>query len=232
MKIRKLKIELCISCLSFLFSQQPAQADLFGGDVVVLTQILAETIIEIGKIEQIIGKTSDTVNILQDMNSGVKEVLRLAETAHVTLPANVYQQARRIDQAANTARDLYGVVSTRSPLLVRNNFRSGTEALSLSEDAFDYSSFLDNQGELIKRSSLTANQRSATRLTAEALGVILQSVNHSNRIQAKALELSSTDKLAESAKEGARYETFENTHQKFSEDLNQGSFSSLNSLGD
>jgi hypothetical protein len=94
---------------------KPAQADLFGGDVAVLLQILVQAIDQVYKLQQIIGKAQQTVNILEDMNRGVKEVLRLADTAHVPLPPGVYAQAKSIDQAATEARRLYGDVAQSSP---------------------------------------------------------------------------------------------------------------------
>ena len=220
--------------LLFLLVQIPipkAQADFWGGDVVVLTQILAQTVQEIYKLQQIIGKTSETVSLLEDMNRGVKEVLRIADTAHAQLPPGVYAQAREIGAATTLAETTYGGIGSNAPAHVKNNYRSGIEALTLSEDAFDYSTFLDEKGERVKSSAVLANQASATRLSAETLGVILESVDHSSRIQAKELELNSTSKIQESAVEDAQFQSFANTHQRFSDDLNQSSFSSLNGVG-
>lgn len=222
---------IIVSMISGSFSP-PARADIWGGDVAVLLQILVQTVDEVYKLQQLIGKARETVSVLEDMNSGVKEVLRITQTAHVPLPTGVYRQAHEIDAAASTARAMYGSVSDRSPIQMHNNYRSGVEALSLSEDAFDYSTFLDDKGERIKSSAVLANQASATRLTAETLGIILHSVNHSSRIQAKELELNSNSRLEDSAKASARFESYENTHQRIEDDLNGGSFSSLNEVGD
>lgn len=209
---------------------RPTRADLFGGDVAILSQILIQAIDQVYKLSQLIGKAKETVSILEDMNRGVKEVLRIAETAHIPIPPGVYEKAKQIDAAASMAREIYGEMARKSPTFVRNNFRSGVEALHLSEDAFDYSTFLDKTGERIKSSAVLANQASATRLTAETLGVLLHSVNHSSRIQAKSLELSSNERLETSARENARFESFVNTHQRIEDDLKNASFSSLNGL--
>jgi hypothetical protein len=224
-------IPILFVAVAFEVSSPKAKADIWGGDVVVLTQILAETIEEIYKMEQILGKASETVSVLEDMNSGVKEVLRIAQTAHAQLPPRVYAQASEINAATTLAQATYGGVGDHSPTYVRSNYRSGVEALNLSEDAFDYSTFLDDKGERVKSSAVLANQASATRLTAETLGIILHSVNHASRIQAKELELNSNNKIEDSARESARFNSYENTHQRFEDDLNQSSFSSLNGVG-
>ena len=207
-----------------------ARADIFGGDVAVLVQILVQAIDQVYKLQQIIGKAQQTVSILEDMNRGVKEVLRLAETAHIPLPPGVYAKAKTIDQAVWEARRVYGGIAQNAPVAMHTQYRSGTEGLSLSQDAFDYSTFLDDQGERVKRAAVLANQATATRLTAETLGVLLHSMSHSNRLQAKSLEMSSSDRIGNSAKESARFESFMNTQQHIEDTLREASMSSLNEI--
>lgn len=208
-----------------------AQADIFGGDVAVLAQILVQAIDQVYKLKAILGKAQETVSILQEMNRGVKEALRLAETAHVPLPAGIYDKAKKIDQAVWEAQRVYGVLADKSPRHTRTNFRSGIEALSLSQDAFEYSTYLDKQGEQVKSAAIISSQAAATRLTAETLGVLLHAVNHTNRIEAKNLEISAGNRLEDSSRENARFESYLNTHQRIEDELKQSSFSSLNGLG-
>lgn len=232
--MKRFRSRIVAAVLAFLIAlgpaPKPARADLFGGDVAVLVQILAQAIQQVYKLQQIIGAARETVSILEEMNRGVKEVLRLAETAHVPLPPSVYAQAKTIDQAVWEAKRLYGEVDARAPVSTRTQYRSGVEALSISQDAFDYSTFLDDQGERVKRSAVVANQASATRLTAETLGVILHSISHSNRIQAKGLELQSSDRIEDAAKDNARFNSFINTHQHIEDTLKSSSMSSLNEI--
>ena len=224
----------CISSIAFssiLISQRSAKADIWGGDVAVLVQILAKAIQQIQQLQTIIGTGKDTVNILAEMNRGVKEVLRLANTAHIPLPKEVYDQANSIDQALRVAQGIYGVLPNSAPVISRTHYQSGVEGLYLSEDALEYSTFLDKTGENVKASAVVANQASATRLTAETLGVVLHAISHSNRIQAKNLEISSTERLESSAKESARYDEFIQTHDALSNDLKNQNIAPLNSFG-
>lgn len=234
MKPLPLKKRLIVFCLIFSLAfgvpSRSARADLFGGDVAVLTQILVQAIQQVVKLQQIIGTARDTLSILEEMNRGVKEVLRLAETAHVPIPPGIYAQAKSIDQAIKEARRVYGEITDRSPPHTRTHYQSGVEGLSLSQDAFDYSTFLDEQGERVKRAAIVASQASATRLTAETLGVLLHSMSHSNRLQAKQLEISSTNRIESSAKESARFDSFLSTHQHIEETLKTPSMSSLNEI--
>ena len=209
-----------------------ARGDMFGADVAVLVQILAETIQQIGELESIIGSTNQTASILEEMNRGVKDVLRLANTAHVTLPPQVYAQAMSIDQATRMAESVYGSMPNNALDMNRDHYQSGVEGLYLSEDAFDYSILLDNTAEKVKTSAVAANEAAATKLTAETLGVVVEAVSHSNRIQAKNLEISSTTRLESSAKENANYESFLETHDVLSNDFQNENISPLNSFGD
>lgn len=207
-----------------------ASADIWGGDVAVLVNILAQAIKQLTALQSIIGTTRQTVSILEEMNRGVKEVLRLAQTAHVPLPKQVYEQASQIDQALDTARRMYGSLSGSAPPFQRAHYQSGIEGLFLSQDAFDYSTFLDKTGEKVKTSAVVASQASATRLTAETLGVVIHAISQSNRIQAKSLEISSTDRLEHTARANASFQTFLDSHNVIENDLRSSGVSPLNSF--
>jgi hypothetical protein len=229
--VRWISIAAIIIASSLLAIQRPARADLFGGDVAVLVQILAQAIQQVQQLQQVIGRARETVSILEEMNRGVKEVLRLAETAHIPLPQGVYDQAKQIDQATAEARRLYGIVGDTAPQYTKTQYRSGVESLFLSQDAFEYSRYLDEQGTKIKSSSLVASQATATRLTAQSLGVLRHAISHTNRLEAKQLELSSTQRIEDAAKENAQFSSFVETHDSIEKDMRGHGFSSLNPIG-
>jgi hypothetical protein len=191
-----------------LLPMREVNADFFGGDLPLLAELIVKAVQQIAELNQIISTGRQTVGVLEDMNRGVKEVLRLADTAHIKLPPQVYEQANSIAQASALARNVYGDPPNHSPISTQNHFQSGTEALFLSQDAVDYSNFLDQTAENVKSSAVVANQASATRLSAETLGVVVEAVSHSNRLQAKSLEISATDRLESSQKDAAHYDSF------------------------
>ena len=204
---------------------------MFGEDIPFLIQIIAQAIAQVKELQAIIGSAQETVNVLEEMNRGVKVVLRLANTAHIPLPAQVWDNARQIDAAAKAASSVYGGLSSQTPGFARTEYRSGVEGLFLSEDAFLYSSALDDQGQRVKDAAVVANQATATRLTAETLGVVLHALSHQSRIQAKALELASTRRIEDAAKEDSRFQSFTETHKAIEKDLKTSEFSPLNSFG-
>lgn len=229
---KKIVAWICIGSISIgsvFLRPKEVRADIWGGDVVVLAQILVQAIQQVHNLVQIVGRARETVNLLEEMNRGVKEVLKLSETAHIPLPNQVYENAKKIDQATEEARRVYGVLSEKSPQYTKTHYRSGVEGLYLSQDAFDYSTFLDEQGKKVKSASIIASQATATRLTAQTLGVLLHAISHSNRLQAKELEINSTKRIEDASKEDANYESFIKTHEAVETEFKSG-FSPLNSF--
>lgn len=204
----------------------------FGAEIPVLLKILAETIEQVQALQSIIVQTRATVSLLEEMNRGVKEVLKLAETAHVPLPKQVYEQAKSIEDATLEARKVYGVLPGSAPTFAKVHYRSGVEGLYLSQDAFEYSTLLDEEGRRVKEAALVANTSSATRLSAETLGALLHAVSHTNRLEAKHLEISSTKRLEDATKANAEMESFQKTHQAIDRHMKQPGFSALNAFGE
>lgn len=233
-RIKKHLRWISIAAITFLTVSlyHPRQASsMFGEEIPFLIQIITQAIHQVQELQTIIGTGRETLSVLQDMNRGVKDVLRLADTAHVPLPRQIYSDAAAIDTAVMKADSLYGNISDRSPLFARTQYQSGVEGLFLSEDAFQYSSQLDRQGNQIKSAAVVSNQATATRLTAESLGVLLHAVNHQSRLSAKQLEIQSTHHIEEAAKEDSRFESFEQTHNVIQKDMSGAQFSPLNSYG-
>ena len=101
----------------------------------------------------------------------------------------------------------------------------------MSEDAFQYSSFLDDKGTSVKEAAVVSSQATATRLSAETLGVLVHAVSHENRLQAKQLEIQSTNRIEDSAKEQEKLQSFTDTHDAIERDMRDADFSPLNSFG-
>ncbi len=170
------------------------------------------------------------VGLLNEMNDGVKQVLLLGETAHAPLPPQTLSEARQIDGATRRASAMYGVLPGDSPFYARSQYQSGVEGLHLSQDAFDYATFLDRQGGQVKSAAVGSSMATATRLTAESLGVLLHAVSHQSRLQAKQLEIQSTQNIEGAAKEEARREGFKEAHDAIERNLRNVDLVPLNSF--
>src|ERR1017187_2379118 len=77
--------------LALIFSPlQAAKADLFGGDVAVLVQILYQAIQQLIQLRAILNTGSDTLGLLQDINRGINDSLGLLRTVGVNVDPGLY----------------------------------------------------------------------------------------------------------------------------------------------
>ncbi|MBV2167154.1 MAG: hypothetical protein KUL82_00495, partial [Bdellovibrio sp.] len=65
------KIFVGIFSIAMTLAPISARADLFGGDVVVLTQILVQTIQTVLQLKAILSNGQDSLNLMRDINAGV-----------------------------------------------------------------------------------------------------------------------------------------------------------------
>ena len=76
-KLKKLFV-VGILCLSISVPKS-AKADLFGGDVAVLMQILANAIQQLAQLEKILSTGGDTLGLLRDINRGIRDGLTVMQ---------------------------------------------------------------------------------------------------------------------------------------------------------
>lgn len=190
------------------------RADVFGADVAVLTQILAETIQQLIQLKSILQNGRDTLSLLQDINRGINDSLRLAETLGLRIDPGIYRDLRRVDQAADVISQIYGR-PVDSPLakVQRDTDQTVAEAISFNNELNEYATNLDRIGEEIKTYSHAVSPGGAAKLTAQALGVLihvadqqLRATGQGLKLQAQAMAMHNKhekDQTAQYLKEGA-----------------------------
>lgn len=167
-----------------------ANADLFGGDVVVLSQILIQTIQQLMQLKQIFQEGQDSLQLMRDINRGINDSLNIVRTVYPDLDPGIYRDWDRIDRALNGVQGIYGAV-TPSPeaTIQKDTDQNVAEAISLNNSIYKYTDSIDQIGEEIKRASHSVSPGGAEKLTAESLGVMLTVMNQSLRTQATGLKL-------------------------------------------
>jgi len=168
----------------------PAQADVFGADVGVLTQILAETIEELMEIRSVVSNGSDELGLLEQINRGINDSLYLAQTAGIPIDAHLYGQASSVSQAARLITQLFGAVPN-SPVapVQRNSDQVAAEAITFNNNLDEYTGHLDGVGDNIKSASHSVSPGGASKLTAESLGVMIHVMNQQLRATGQGLKL-------------------------------------------
>jgi hypothetical protein len=177
--------------IGIMFSILPsANADAFGGDVLVLTQILTQAIAQLAELKQIFQSGKDTLGLLQDINRGINDSLRMAQTLGIRVDPGLYRDLRQVDVASRAIETLFGR-AVDSPLqpVQQSTDQTVAEAISLNNDLNEYAARLDQIGEEIKASSHATSPGGAAKLTAESLGVVIHVLNQQLRASGQALKL-------------------------------------------
>jgi len=183
------KIKLMLVTVIFCFSTQ-SRADLFGADVAVLTQILAQAIAQLQQLKMILKDGQDSLNLMRDVNAGIFDTLQVLESVAKHTDPGLYGDLKNVEEVARKVRELYGIVAD-SPLKDSQVTTDQTiaEAIEFNNDTYKYSKDLDVIGEQIKDLADQASPGRAQKLTAQSLGVVIHVMNQQLRAQATGLKL-------------------------------------------
>lgn len=167
------------------------RADLFGGDVAMLTQILANAIQQLASLNDILKTGDDSLNLLRDIHRGINDSLELMRTIDPNWNPGIYKEWQSVETALGDIERIYGSipVGTTEAKVQTDSDRSVAEAITLNNSIYEYSKQIDRLGEEIKSASHRVSPAGAEKLTAEALGVMLHVLNSSLRAQATSLKL-------------------------------------------
>jgi len=179
-----------------------ARADMFGGDIVVLTQILTQTIAELAQLKLILQSGNDTLGLLQEVNRGINDSLSMARTLGIRVDPGLYRDVRKVDEATRLVEDIFGR-PTDSPLMPvqHNTDQTVAEAISFNNDLNEYAAKLDQIGEDIKSFSHVTSPGGAAKLTAESLGVVIHVMNQQLRASGQGLKLQAQAMAVQNKKE-------------------------------
>lgn len=168
----------------------PARADLFGGDLVLLSQLLTNAIQQLAQLRQVLGVGQDTLGLLRDINRGIDDSLSLARTVGQHLDPGLYKDWQTIQGALNQIERIYGVAAASPDQQIqRDADQNVAEAVRLNNSIFEYTRRIDEIGERVKAASHDASPGGAQRITAQTLGVMLHVMNESLRTQGAGLKL-------------------------------------------
>ena len=179
-----MKSRLFVVFVSFLmlFPSRPAKADLFGGDVAVLTQILAQAILQLAKLKEIMSTANDQRDLIKDINKGINDSLNIIRTVDPNIDPGIYKDWNGAMDALGKLQSIYGGITNSSEARVQKDLDQSTaEAIAFNNSYYKYTKNLDELGEQIKSASHETSPGGATKLTAQALGLVIQVLNQNLR---------------------------------------------------
>ena len=191
MKRWKQSIVVPVLCVSVL-SANAARADFWGGDLVYLAQILSNAIQQLAELQSILGTGKDTLQLLQDVNSGVRNALNVIRTGNQTLRPGALSDLNNLDEVLRKVEELYGrTPKTGESKMQMLTDRSVAEAIDLHNEAFKYADRLDPEADRIKDYAQVVSPAGAAKVTVQSLGIMIHVLNQILRTNAAILKMQS-----------------------------------------
>lgn len=215
---------------SFIFPNI-AKADLFGGDVAVLMQILQENIRHYYQLQQMIKQGQDAEDFLRALNSGLDNSIGLLDSLPIK-DENVLADLKQFKAAMGKVETLYGQIP-KSPdeALHMLHDQSVAESLRMANSFKDFSEAQEKNSEIIASQARQASPKGAARMQAETSAEILRSLSQLIRLNTQMLKLQSeqiamNNKLAKDNVAGFKKinEDLGNGFSKFKPDMKFVSF--------
>ncbi len=200
---------ILITSVSLVFAPLKSRADLFGGDVAVLTQILLQAIKQLYELQRIVQTGQDTLYLMRDINRGINDSMKLVESLGPYIDPGLYKELKKFDDLLKHLEGTYGVVvdsPDRQPQ--EETDRVVSEGISLNNSLYDYAKELDQVGERIKTYSHEVSPGGAQKLTAQSLGVMIHILNQNLRATATGLKIQAQGLALQNKKEKQETEAF------------------------
>jgi ABC-type multidrug transport system fused ATPase/permease subunit len=206
---------------SFTLALNPlAKADMFGGDVVVLAQILANAIQQLVQLKSILENGQDNLNLLKDINRGINDSLNLIRTISPNSDPGLYKDWQKVSDALTQIENIYGiVVESKDSKVQKDTDQTVAEAISLNNSIYKYAKVIDEIGEMIKQQSHHVSPGGAAKLTAQSLGVMLNLQNEMLRTQGTGLKLQAQSLALQNRKDKERTRQMTDTADKLNSAL-------------
>ncbi len=199
----------------FVMFSQPARADLFGGDVAMLAQILANAVQQLAQLRSLLQNGQDSLNLIRDINHGINDSLNLIRTISPNTDPGLYRDWQKVTEALAQIESVYGiVVESQDSRAQRDTDQTAAEAISLNNSVYKYTKVIDEIGELIKDESHRVSPGGASKLTAQSLGVMLNLQNEMLRTQATGLKLQAQSMMVQNRKDKERTRQMVNSADK------------------
>jgi hypothetical protein len=204
------KIAAVVLCCFVAVFPAESRADIFGGDVAVLLQILAQAIDQVIKLQQLLSTSHDTLGLLQDINSGVRSGLDIIRVVNPKFNPGVYGDLRDPANVLRALHDLYGAIPQQSSDqgLMESQDQSVAEVISMNRNLYDYADQVDQERERILMHSQVVSPQGAGKLQAQSLAVLIGVMTQLLRTQSQMLKLMGQNMALENRKEKVSSQEF------------------------
>ena len=108
-----MKKVICVAiiALSILGYPSRARADFFGGDVVVLTQILTQAVMQLAKLRELLGTAQANYDLIREINQGINDSLSRMRNINPNTDPGIYRDWDTVQEALQHVQGIYGTVA-------------------------------------------------------------------------------------------------------------------------
>jgi hypothetical protein len=199
--MKKKIVAFCCTAL-LLAAPPPAFGDMFGGDIAVLVQILANALKQLAELQQMLENGKDTLGLLRDINRGINDSMGLLDTLAPYIDPGLYKELKKVQAVAQHLQVAYGIIVDSPESKVQSDTDEVVaEGIAMNNSLYDYAAQLDKIGEEIKQYSHAVSPGGAQKLTAQSLGVMVHVMNQQLRATATGLKLQAQAMAVQNRKE-------------------------------
>ena len=214
--MKKRIFTILVSAL-LLLSPKPAKADLFGGDVLVLTQILAQAIQTVSTLKSVLENGKVSLDLLRDINAGVRSGLDLIRIVNPNFNPGVYGNLNDADSVLHALQAVYGTIPQgMDEELMKSQDQSVAEVISMNRNLYDYADQVDREKEKILFHAQVVSPQGAGKLQNQALGVLIGVTTQLLRTQSQMLKIMAQNMAYDNRKEKLATQNFQENYQGLS----------------
>lgn len=217
--MRKLRKLLLVGVMSLcLVVPKPAKADLFGGDVAVLVQILANAIQQLAQLRQILGTGADTLDLLRDINRGIRDGLAIIQVINPRFNPGLYGDLDTADRVLSVIQDLYGrIPQTGEARLQEAQDRSVAESIAMNGTLFRFADQADEESKRIIAHARDVSPQGAAKLHAQSLAVLIGVTTQVLRTNSMMLKMMGENMALQNRKDKVQAAQFRNQYDGLSD---------------
>lgn len=216
--MKKVRRAALAGLMSFmLLIPQQSRADIWGGDVVVLTQILAQAIQQLIQLKQILSTGSDTLSLLREINDGIRNGLSVIRMIDPKFNPGLYGNAATADQVLRIISDLYGQIpQTNEARLQQMQDQAASESIAMNGTLFQVADQADATSRDIIAQSQVVNPGGAAKLTAQSVAVLIGVTTQVLRTNSMMLKMMGQNMALSNRKDKLQSEQFKTQYEGIS----------------
>lgn len=216
--MKKLKKWAVVATLSATLSlPRPSRADIFGGDVAVLVQILANAVQQLAQLQQILGTGTNTLYLLRDINRGLRDGLTVLRLLDPHFNPGLYGDLRTTERVLATLQELYGrIPQTAEARLQSAQDQSASESIAMNGTIFQFADQADQESRRIFEHSQAVNPQGAAKLTAQSVAVLISVTTQVLRTNSMMLKMMGENMALTNRKEKIQSSQFRNQYEGLS----------------